>query len=221
MPMMEQLELILRLFVASICGAAIGLERENHMKTAGIRTHLIVSLASALMMVVSKYGFFDLVEKGLNYDASRIAAGVVTAVGFLGAGVIFVRKQNVSGITTSAGIWATVGVGIAIGAGMYLIGAVTTAMIILVHLVLQHKSKLIKETMTEHITLVLSSEENIDDILSSVFTTRNIDIINLKIKRLKEDKFELRLFVKYPDSYEIVDITQLLKDVPNIIEIEV
>ena len=89
-----------------ICGAGIGFERETRLKTAGIRTHIIVSLGSALMMIISKYGFGDVLQSSnIGLDPSRIAAGIVTAVGFIGAGVIFVRNQTISGVTTAAGIW--------------------------------------------------------------------------------------------------------------------
>ncbi len=126
-----QLEMVLRLVLGAVCGGAIGFERKNRLKEAGIRTHLIVALASALMMVVSKYGFFDVVTlEGISLDASRVAASVVSGVGFLGAGMIFVRKQSVSGLTTAAGVWATSGVGLAIGAGQYIVGIAETVIII-------------------------------------------------------------------------------------------
>ena len=94
-------ELFLRVIVASVLGYMIGYERKNRDKSAGMRTHAIVALGAALMMVVSKYGFYD-VEK---VDSSRVAAQIVSGVGFLGAGVIFVRNNTVSGLTTAAGLW--------------------------------------------------------------------------------------------------------------------
>ena len=103
-------ELFLRVIVASILGYMIGYERKNRDKSAGMRTHAIVALGAALMMVVSKYGFYD-VEK---VDSSRVAAQIVSGVGFLGAGVIFVRNNTVSGLTTAAGLWTTAGVGMAV-----------------------------------------------------------------------------------------------------------
>ena len=126
-------EYLIRILIAAVCGGAVGFERGSRMKMAGTRTHLIVSMAAALMMIVSKYGFHDILGlTGVGMDPSRIAAGAVTAIGFLGAGVIFVRKQNVSGITTAAGIWATVGIGLAIGAGLYFIGVITAILIVLI-----------------------------------------------------------------------------------------
>lgn len=130
-------ECLIRIFIAAVCGSLIGIERERRAKNAGIRTHILVAISSALMMAVSKYGFFDVVGyEGISLDASRIAAGVVTAIGFLGAGVIFVRKENTVGLTTSAGLWATVGMGIAIGAGMYVTGIVFTIFILIIQFIL-------------------------------------------------------------------------------------
>lgn len=117
-----ELEYILRIVIAGICGICIGTERTHRSKEAGIRTHCIVALGAALMMVISKYGFSDIVagENGMRgADGARIAAQVVSGIGFLGAGMIFVRKDMITGLTTAAGIWVTSGIGMAIGAGMY------------------------------------------------------------------------------------------------------
>lgn len=134
-----QLEYLLRLILSAILGAAIGVEREKRGKEAGIRTHLIVTLASCLMMLVSKYGFHDVLGLGnVGLDPSRVAAGIVSGVGFLGAGIIFVRGRSVNGLTTAAGIWATVGVGMAVGAGMYVI-SVAAALFIVIFQALLHR----------------------------------------------------------------------------------
>ena len=112
-----------RLILASCCGLCIGIERTNRLKDAGIRTHLIVCMGAALMMLVSKYGFFDVspLTEFFKADVSRVASSVVSGVGFLGAGIIFERNRSVTGLTTAAGIWTTAGIGMAMGAGMYLI----------------------------------------------------------------------------------------------------
>lgn len=92
--LLQQGEYLLRILIGAICGAAIGYERKSRMKEAGVRTHLIVALGSTMMMLVSKYGFFDVVTmQGISLDASRIAANIITGVSFLGAGVIFVRNR--------------------------------------------------------------------------------------------------------------------------------
>ncbi len=119
-------EWYVRILIAVLCGGLIGDERRNRNKEAGIRTHSIIALSAALIMIVSKYGFDD-VE---SYDAARMAAQVVSGVGFLGAGIIFIRHGAVSGLTTAAGMWATAGVGCCIGAGLYDIGIISTLCVI-------------------------------------------------------------------------------------------
>lgn len=113
-------DFIVRLFVAGLLGIVIGLEREYRAKEAGYRTHFLVSLGSALLMIVSQYGFNEILgTSGVGLDPSRIAAQVVTGIGFIGAGTIIINKQIVRGLTTAAGIWATSAIGLAVGAGMY------------------------------------------------------------------------------------------------------
>lgn len=132
----KELMMIGRLLIAGFCGGVIGHERENRRKPAGVRTHTVVGVASALMMLISKYGFNDVLNEYTKLDPSRVAAGVVTAIGFLGSGMIIARNKSVSGITTSAGIWATVGVGLAVGSGMIYLGIATSVIVVLVEMFL-------------------------------------------------------------------------------------
>ena len=129
-----QWELFLRIVLACIAGLAIGLERRNRNKLAGVRTHAIVACGAALMMVVSKYGFADVP----NYDASRVAAQIVSGIGFLGTGIIIIRNSSVSGLTTAAGLWATAGVGMCIGAGQYFL-SVSSALLLICMQIAMHK----------------------------------------------------------------------------------
>ncbi|MBQ8868815.1 MAG: MgtC/SapB family protein [Oscillospiraceae bacterium] len=149
---MQELGFFIRIVVAGLCGSFIGLERTRRFKEAGIRTHILVACASALMMIVSKYGFADL-QFGDNFfagidgaDASRIASQVVTGISFLGAGVIFKHGASVRGLTTAAGIWATSGIGLAIGAGMYLEGIFVTILVIFSQLIM-HKLTLGRDSV--------------------------------------------------------------------------
>ncbi|MCI8864276.1 MAG: MgtC/SapB family protein [Lachnospiraceae bacterium] len=129
-----------RIFLAGVCGGILGYERQSKKKRAGLRTHVIVAISSALMVVLSKYGFQDVLGESVKVDPSRVAAAVVTAIGFLGSGMIIFRHNNVSGLTTSAGIWATVGVGLAVGAGMYVVGVCTALMVLMVEMFLGRKT---------------------------------------------------------------------------------
>ncbi|WP_146341490.1 MULTISPECIES: MgtC/SapB family protein [Nesterenkonia] len=118
----------LLLICAFVLSAVIGIEREVRQKSAGARTHILVGLGSALFTLVSAYGFAHILADGVILDPSRIAAQIVSGIGFIGAGVIFVRQNIVSGLTTAGSIWVTAAVGMACGAGMPLIAAITVAL---------------------------------------------------------------------------------------------
>lgn len=134
--LVQNFDFVLRILIAAVCGFALGVERSRRFKEAGVRTHMIVCCAAALMMIISKYGFADLTAAdGTLYngtrgaDPARIAAQVVSGVSFLGAGMIFKNGGSVTGLTTAAGIWATAGIGLAIGSGMIWIGILCTLVI--------------------------------------------------------------------------------------------
>ena len=124
---------MLRIAIAALCGSIIGFERSRMRKEAGLRTHIIVAVGAALLMIVSKYGFTDILDTPeYGWMAHDVAANVITGISFLGAGVIFVRDVSIKGLTTAAGLWSMAGVGLAIGAGMYAIGIFSTALIMLI-----------------------------------------------------------------------------------------
>ena len=161
---------VVRMLIAIICGLAIGFERKSRSKEAGIRTHAIVCLASCLFMILSKYLtvpiFSDITGGTFNSDATRIAAQVVTGIGFLGAGIIMYRRDVMHGLTTAAGVWATSAIGMAIGGGFVVTGVVATAMILLLQLIFHLP---IKAFTTRHIALVKMQiwVEN-DDVLPQI-----------------------------------------------------
>ena len=118
--MPQLLEMSIRVLVAALLGAVIGYEREIRAKGAGVRTHVLVALGSALFMIVSQYGF-DGADK---FDAARVAAGVVGGLGFLGGGIIMKTKNHVTGLTTAAGVWVTGSIGLAVGCGLYALAGI-------------------------------------------------------------------------------------------------
>lgn len=136
----EELQHLISVMVAVVLGFAIGYERKLRFKEAGIRTHTIVCAGSALIMVVSKYGFGDSAEA----DASRVAAQIVSGIGFLGAGIIIYRKHEIHGLTTAAGVWATSGVGMAAGARLYIVAAGATVILIAVQCLFHMNCKLFR-----------------------------------------------------------------------------
>lgn len=146
------LDFLIRVVVATVCGALLGVERTKRFKEAGIRTHCVVAAASAVFMLLSKYAFTDL---SISTDASRIASQVVSGISFLGAGAIFRNGNIVRGLTTAAGIWATSAIGMAVGSGMYFLGIFLTLLILLVQL-LMHKFRIGYDTM-ESVKITLTS----------------------------------------------------------------
>ena len=134
----DNLEFFIRIVLAAILGALVGLERSKRQKEAGVRTHCIIACTSALFMILSKYAFVDLVGvDGLRgADPARIAAQVVSGISFLGAGVIFKNGNSIRGLTTAAGMWGTAAVGLASGAGMYWVGLIEAAVLVGIQIVL-------------------------------------------------------------------------------------
>ena len=170
------LDLTIRLSMALALAGAIGIEREYRAKEAGFRTHFLVALGSALFCIVSQYGFgFDL------KDSSRVAAQVVSGIGFLGAGTIIFQKNVVRGLTTAAGLWVTAAIGLACGTGMYVAALATTVMVLLGLEVLNY---LIPQFFTTNIELSFSAPSR--------------DSVKELIKRIKLDGMEVH-------SYEIKD----------------
>ena len=174
-------EFILRLFIAGILGSIIGLDREYRAKEAGYRTHFLVSLGSALIMIVSQHGFSEILDTpNVNLDPSRIASQVVTGIGFIGAGTILLHKQLVRGLTTAAGIWATSGIGLAIGAGMYELGISATILTLIGLEVLSFLFKSIgmKSSIVEFST---ENKETLNRI-TKLFHSKNFLIVSLQMK---------------------------------------
>jgi putative Mg2+ transporter-C (MgtC) family protein len=126
-------QIILRLIVATVLGGIVGVERERLERAAGLRTHALVGVGAALFMIVSAFGFSDILgTQGVGLDPSRIAAQVVSGIGFLGAGTIIFQREIVRGLTTAASVWAVAAIGLAVGGGMYLAAIVTTGLVLVV-----------------------------------------------------------------------------------------
>lgn len=180
----------IRLIVSTACGLVIGIDREYRGKGAGIRTHMMVSLAACLMMILSKYAFFDLLFMHENVggiiklDPSRVAAGIVTAIGFLGAGLIVVQPHVITGLTTSAGIWATVGVGMCFGAGLYAPGLMATGLIVAINLCLNRF--LSRKHNGQMVFTFLDDTQSIDEMLT-FFKTQKFMYIELKADYLQKE----------------------------------
>ena len=214
-----QLEFLLRLVVAGICGCLIGYERKNRLKEAGVRTHIIVALGAALIMIISKFGFIDL-HSSAGYDPTRIASQIVSGIGFLGAGMIFLKKQAISGLTTAAGVWTTAGIGMAIGAQLYFIGGAATILVLVVQVLLHKNYRWIHLPVSEQVNIIFSESNNAITFIQETFAANHIEIINLKAEKLENDLLEMELYVKLPRSFNIASFMNLLKDNPHVKSIQ-
>lgn len=174
------MDFVLRLVVAGILGVLIGLEREYRAKEAGYRTHFLVAVGSALLMIVSQHGFDDMLGKeGVGLDPSRIAAQIVTGIGFIGAGTIILNRQIVRGLTTAAGIWATAGIGMCAGAGMYTL-AISATVLTLIGLELL--SRLFKNLGLKSFIIEFSTHnKDIPKIISSSLTKGEFMVVSYQM----------------------------------------
>ncbi len=154
---MFQFELMARIVLASILGICIGYERKSHNYFAGVKTHMIVCFSSALVMIVSKYAFEDMID----YDAARLAAQMISGVGFIGAGIILKHENMmIKGLTTAAGILGTCGIGLAVGSGMYIIGVFATVLFILLFKITNHFDILHQADMVHYSVKLSSTDTN-------------------------------------------------------------
>ncbi|MGN0906294.1 MAG: MgtC/SapB family protein [Bullifex sp.] len=214
-------EYLIRIALAAVCGGIIGYEREKRLKNAGIRTHILVSMSAALMMVISKYGFFDvLTYTGIGVDASRLAASVVSAIGFLGAGVIFVRKENTIGVTTAAGLWATVGLGLAIGSGMYVTGTVFTFLVLAIQLLLHNKHFRFSTQTTGTITLRIDNSIYSIGQVSSLFREKKLDVRNIRLT-LQDGGQLLSAIIIFSKKDNLNDVVHQLETIGKLTSIEI
>lgn len=134
--MLSEFQIVLRLVLSALLSGFIGLERQMHRRTAGLRTHILVSLGSCLIMLTSLY-IFDIYKDKVPLDPARVAAGVVTGIGFLGAGTIIREREGIKGLTTAASLWVVAGIGLAVGCGFYSASIFTSVIVLAVLLFLR------------------------------------------------------------------------------------
>lgn len=208
-----ELHSLLNILLAVVLGFAIGYERKLRYKEAGIRTHTIVCVGSALIMVVSKYGFADIME----YDASRVAAQIVSGIGFLGAGIIIYRKHEIHGLTTAAGVWATAGVGMAAGAGMYVVAAGAAVVIIGVQCIFHIKCRLFRTKKYFQVKICFTSSGTENDTIKELFQT---DRFNRLVIERKNGETVYHATLNTDREYSSQKLSQIMTEHPFIRSIE-
>ncbi len=215
----DNIEFILRMLLATVCGGLIGLERSIRLKEAGIRTHCLVAMSAALFMILSKYAFMDVVNTSLGKaDASRIASQVVSGISFLGAGIIFKqRNSGVTGLTTAAGIWATSALGLAFGAGMYFAGISGTLIILCLQFLLHKHSSGSSAPFEYDLYIRMKDDPKLNEDFLALLKKRECRIENTRIKK-DGDMVEMKLFVRSEHELEHDDILLFVQDHPDVEE---
>ncbi|HEX7757199.1 MAG TPA: MgtC/SapB family protein [Niabella sp.] len=177
-------EILIRLLLAALCGGVIGLERERKNWAAGLRTHMMVCLGAALTMIVSAFGFADIVgTNGVMLDPSRIAAQVISGIGFIGAGtILFLKEGIIRGLTTAAGLWTVAAIGLAIGGGMYYAaGTATFLALIILWMLKPVELKLTERFAQLGLKITVANRERSVDILNKIFCQPDLEISNLSV----------------------------------------
>ena len=219
----QYLEFLLRLLVACVCGAVIGIERTKRLKEAGIRTHIIVCCAAALMMIISKYGFADLTDSAgqafngtRGADPARIAAQIVSGVSFLGAGIIFHTGNSIRGLTTAAGIWATAGIGLAIGSGLYVLGVLATVLIMIIQ-ILMHRFTIGVDSMIigkVHCTVIDPKEFR--ESFRSYVDSQKVQILASKIAFNDDGSTSYEFTLRMDRETTVTEVVSFLESIGNI-----
>ncbi len=203
---------LLDILLSVVLGFLIGFERKLRSKEAGIRTHTIVCMGSALMMVVSKYAFAD----SGDFDAARVAAQIVAGVGFLGAGIIVYRKNVVHGLTTAAGVWATAGVGMACGGGLYIVAIGATALLIAVQFIMHAKWKIFHIKKVYRLSITFTQKDNEATLIKQGFEVEHFH--KFKMER-KDDLYYCEVMIFTESEYTSMQLREFMDRFPFIINI--
>ncbi|MBX2910119.1 MAG: MgtC/SapB family protein [Chitinophagales bacterium] len=207
-------EILIRLLLASFFGALIGIERERKDWAAGLRTHMMVCVGACLIMLVSAFGFSDILgTKDVTLDPSRIAAQVVSGIGFIGAGaILFVKGGIIRGLTTAAGLWTVAAIGLATGSGMYFAAAATTFIALVILLGLQPiERRLFKKFRHMQLRVIADTDTNHAELLKKLLNNENLKVQSFSLEK-EDGNFVFQLSVENVDVSKLDVIVKLLKD---------
>ena len=216
---------LFRIILSIFAGAIIGYEREQRVKVAGLRTHILISMASALMMIISKYAFFDVLLEstapGLGLDVSRVAAGIIAGMGIFSGGIVFIGKRgNVSGLTTAAGIWATIGIGMVIGAGMYAVGIGSVILVEVIQFALHHDLSIYRHDTVANVVFSFSDPDVDYNKLLEKLSPYDAKIFYLRWEKDTDGGSTLKCNVKFSRKYIRDEIVDILNGLPEVTSFE-
>ena len=216
--MLSTNEIIIRLALASLFGALIGLERERKHWAAGLRTHMMVCVGACLIMMVSAFGFSDILgTPNVTLDPSRIAAQVVSGIGFIGAGTILLLKQGtIRGLTTASGLWTVAAIGLATGGGMYFAAIATTVIAIIILWALKPLEMMyLKKNKQKVLKITTQTESSNNEILKKILTNSAIKIQNFSFEK-NEDEWVYQLEFENENTVILDDIINQIKQLPSV-----
>jgi uncharacterized membrane protein YhiD involved in acid resistance len=216
-------DLMMRLASATVLGGLLGIERERLERSAGFRTHALVSVASALMMIVSTYGF-PVPEGGAEgaLDPSRIAAQVVSGIGFLGAGVIIFRENTIRGLTTAASIWAVAGVGLAAGGGLYVAAAAGTGFMLLISAGFRpiERKMFAHHALLHRIVVTTTNSDSVIEEIRAAMAGTEIQLRTMQFDRKdKKDQVIVELTLRASKQEDVMDLITRLQAAPNVVRV--
>ena len=222
--MLSEHQMILRLVVAAVLGSIVGIERERLNWVAGLRTHMLVCVGSALFMIVSFSGFADVLgQEHVGLDPSRIAAQVVSGIGFLGAGTIVFRSKVVRGLTTAASLWTVAAVGLAVGGGLYVAAATTTGLIVLILAGIKPMERRLfraRRRQTPLLILIIDRRETSLFAIEAVLEAAHLPLQRMLIQHGKgPDEDRLQITVDRTRTTNVLSVTEQLRRIPGVREI--
>lgn len=221
--MLPNAEIVLRLAVAAVAGSIIGFERERLLWAAGLRTHMLVCVGACLLMVVSAFGFADVLgTEHVILDPSRVAAQVVSGIGFLGAGTILLRGEVVRGLTTAASLWAVAAIGLAIGGGLYVAGGATTLIVLVILAGIKPIEEHYRDRVQKHELRLVVQEGGISiDVLRQVLGIRSVRLRQFVVQRSGTpglDDVTIALARVSPGA--VSEIAARLRALPGVVSVE-
>lgn len=212
----EQVVFFVRILLAMLCGGIIGIERQQRIKVAGTRTHMMISMAAALMMIISKYGFQDVIyTAGVSWDVSRIAASIITGIGILGGIIITGKQGHVSGTTTAAGLMATIAIGMAFGAGMYVMGISVTALVLIMQYLLHRNLWIVKQTIRAQVVFHIEHDAGEYEKVLEKLENYHIHVQQFHWEKINSDSFQISCHVTIPARYTKEEIISIFASMPE------
>ncbi|OPA74346.1 magnesium transporter MgtC [Paenibacillus selenitireducens] len=223
----DNLHVTIRLLLAMLLGGLVGFEREHNNHAAGLRTHILVCVGSTLIMLLSIYGFAQFVT--LNRDPARLAASVITGIGFLGAGTILFTGKSITGLTTAASLWVVAAIGLAIGAGFYY-AAVAATLLVLLNLWVLNKieQKFLNGKKARILTIRAVGKHNLIDEVAAKLTTKSIMTKRMTLTETRlpteeniDVQMELQLHVVAPKQIDPINLIVELKSIDGVFAVSV